>query len=318
MPRATAAKTEPPPTTDNPASPPSDDTSTGDWFVPLAEVTEFVNILEYGKEGAGKTSSLARMANVAPEGSKVLFINAEGGLKVRALRNRGVDVSKIVVFPNPTKQERLSHRALDKIYRRVKRDLTENPNSWFGVVFDSATDVHTALLDEAQERRIARLRERGATPDEYFVDIADYGTMTKMFRDLLRKFRDLPCHFGVTALERRTVDEDTKRSYYGPAVTPGLATDLLGYVDFVLCMKAEDEKGPYRALCRPTDKYRAKDRFDVLPKVLAEPTFDRVLSYLSEELTPETDPFQDRLQTQVAQPDDEQEQEDPQDGEEVA
>ena len=170
----------------------------------------------------------------------------------------------------------------------------ENPESWAGVVLDSATEGHVAILDTVQAKRVKGIQDKGAEVDEDHVDISDYGTMSKLFRDVLRKFRDLPCHFIVTALERRDIDKDTGKPQYGPAVTPGLQTDLLGYVDFVLMCKAEDEDGPFRALTRANSRYRAKDRFDVLPKILVDPGVDRIIQYVLGELTEETDPEQKR------------------------
>lgn len=263
-----------------------------DWFVPIDDTVDNTNAVFYGREGSGKTTAVARLANLAPVGSKILIINVEGGLKKVPLRKRGVDTSRIVVWPDPKKHERATYYKLDELHRRLKADLDNDPNSWFGVGIDSATEVYQAILDHVQEKRVSVLQNKGADVDPDFVDIADYGTMSKMFRDLMRKFRDLPCHVVFTALERRDVDKDTGKPQYGPAVTPGLQADLLGYVDFVLMLKAADEDGPYRALTRANSRYRAKDRYDVLPRVMAEPMYDRIIGYLSGDITEETDPFQ--------------------------
>lgn len=266
------------------------------WFAPLEETIDYTNTLLYGREGSYKTTHLATLANLPgyPAHSKLLIINAEGGLKKKPLQKRGIDVSRIVVFPrNPG--ERITHKALDAVFRRVKADLEKDPESWIGVGFDSITEIHQAVLDTVQQKRVLTIFNKGAEVDEDFVDISDYGTMSKLVRDLLRKYRDLPCHFVVTALERRDIDKDTGKPQYGPAVTPGLQTDLLGYVDFVLMCKAEDENGPGRALTRANSRYRAKDRFDVLPRTLAQPTLERVIGYLMEDLTEETDPIQATL-----------------------
>lgn len=276
-----------------------DEELTDDWFAPLDDTVDFTNTLLYGREGSGKSTALARLANLAtdlpPGKGKLLVINAEGGFKKGPLKKRGVDTSRIVVWPDPKKHERVNHRTLDQIHRRVKADLAADPESWIGVGFDSASEIHIAFLDAVQQKRVAGIKRQGKDVDEDFVDISDYGTMSKMFRDVLRKFRDLPCHFVVTALERRDVDKDTGKPQYGPAVTPGLQSDLLGYVDFVLMCKAEDEDGPFRALTRANSRFRAKDRFDVLPKVMVDPYVDRIISYVEGTLEPETDPEQERL-----------------------
>lgn len=281
------------------ATPKVEEDLTDDWFVSIDDVIDFTNTLLYGREGSAKTTNAARLANAAahlPKGKgKVLVINAEGGLKLGPLKKRGVDTSRLVVWPDPKKHERVTHQGLDKIHRRIKADLVNDPDSWFGVIFDSASEIHIAFLDHVQQKRVQAILNKGADVDEDFVDIADYGTMSKLFRDILRKFRDLPCHFVVTALERRDVDKDTGKPQYGPAVTPGLQTDLLGYVDFVLMCKAEDEDGPFRALTRANSRYRAKDRFDVLPKVMAEPFLDRIIAYTAGTLEESNDALQSQI-----------------------
>lgn len=280
-------------------------------FADLDDTIDFVNILSWGREGSGKTTGAARIANafshMPPDQGKVLIINAEGGLKKGALAKRGVDTSRIKIWPDPRKHERVTHQSLDRLHRKVKADLMKDPLSWGGVVMDSASEAHIAILDVVQNKRVVALMRAGKDPDPDFVDISDYGTMSKLFRDVLRKFRDLPCHFVVTALERRDVDKDTGKPQYGPAVTPGLQSDLLGYVDFVLFHRAEDEDGPYRALTRGNARYRAKDRFDVLPRIMVDPYADRIIAYVNGDLTPETDPEQERLQAE--RPEEEQEDE---------
>ena len=298
--------------------------STDDWFAPLDDTIDFINALLYGREGGGKSTDIAMLANAAnaaglpKDKGRILIINAEGGLKKSALRKRGVDTSRIVIWPDPKRHQRVTHAGLDRIHRTIKSDLAKDPESWFAVGFDSASEIHIAFLDSVQAKRVKAIQDRGQDVDPDFVDISDYGTMSKLFRDILRKFRDLPCHFAVTALERRDIDKDTGKPQYGPAVTPGIQSDLLGYVDFVLMVKAEDEDGPFRALTRANSRYRAKDRFDVLPKVMVDPTLDRVLAYVNGDLTPETDPEQERYKAKgkdVDKSDDDDEEEDEDDGE---
>lgn len=269
----------------------------GGFFAELDETIDYTNTLLYGREGSYKTTSLATLANLPgyPPHAKLLIINAEGGLKKKPLAKRGIDTSRIQIWPNPKNGERVTRKGLDAVYRKVKADLEKDPESWIGVGFDSITEIHQAVLDGVQRARVQAIINKGAEADEDFVDISDYGTMSKMVRDLLRKFRDLPCHFVVTALERRDIDKDTGKPQYGPAVTPGLQTDLLGYVDFVIMCKSADEDGPGRGLTRANSRYRAKDRFDVLPKVLAEPTLERIIGYLVDDLTEDTDPVQEHL-----------------------
>lgn len=271
---------------------------TGNWFATMDDdddTIDFANVLYWGREGATKTTNIAKLANICPDGSRVLIINAEGGLKKIALRRQGVDTGKLAIWPDPNRGTKITHRNLEKLYERVKANLMDDPKSWFAVAWDSVTEIYVEILDQSTENRQDRLRKQGKEFDPDFVDRADYGTMSKKMRKLLRDFRDLPCHFFISALERRDIDTDTGKPVYGPAISPALATDLLGYVDMALYCKAPDEEGPARAMTQRSARYRVKDRFGVLPRVMAQPSGDRIVNYLNGELTEETDPFQDDL-----------------------
>jgi hypothetical protein len=270
-------------------------------FITIDETVNAYNFCLYGKEGSGKTTAAAKIANTGS--GRVLFVNAEGGLKKAPLQKRGVDTSKLVIWPNPASGQKITRSGLEQVYQQLQADLIQDPTSWTAVIFDSATEIHTAILDEVTAKRVdksERLGKTGDAVDPFFTDRGDYGTMSKMFRDLLRKFRDLPCHFILTALERRDVDDDTSEVHYGPAVTPGLQSDIMGYVDFVLAFKQADEKKPYRAATKRAGKYRAKDRLDVLPAVLNEPGLDRVLAYVEGALDEGSDPLQAKPETDSA------------------
>lgn len=290
------------------ATPPA--TNASDWFVPLEAAKDTMTVLYYGREGTGKTTAAAHMADLAPEGSKVLVINAEGGVKKSALEKRGVHTSKIVIWPKPG--EPVTHEGLERIYNLMRDDLSRDPNSWYGVVFDSITEITNLLLENAVKGRHQRLDNAGRTYNPNLVELDDYGVMTQQARKLIRRFRDLPCHFVVTALERANDDPTRGPIGVGPAVTPAFAADLLGYVNMVLYTRAtvptvgeeESENTPpiqYRALTRPHTRYRAKDRLDVLPVVLANPSFPRILGYVNGELREEEDPLQQEYQQQHQQ-----------------
>jgi hypothetical protein len=270
--------------------------ATNSLFADLDSTDEFLNILLYGREGSGKTTAAVSLANLGY--GNVLVVNAEGGLKKNTLKRLGIDTSRIKIWP--PQGESITHRGLDELHRALKADLANDPKSWAGVVFDSATEIVPALVDQVATDRIDKASKRGVNidaVDQFFTDRSDYGTMSKMFRDILRKFRDLPTHFVVTALERRDVDDDSGKVSYGPAVTPGVQADLLGFVDLVLaCSAADAEEGkPFRALTKSAGKYRGKDRLGVLPRVLVNPTMPRILAYENGELTEASDPEQAAL-----------------------
>lgn len=248
-------------------------------FGDMDSVEEFAKVLYYGPEGTGKTTGALTMAKFG----KVLLVNAEGGAKRRRLQQLGIPTENVAVWPSRN-GEVVTIGGLQSVYNRVKADLVNDPNSWFGVVFDSDTEITQALLSQVSDTRIGRARNKGAEileVDEFFTDVADYGIMAKAFTDMIRKFRDLPLHVVHTALERRDVDKQTTEVTIGPAVSPSVAIPLLGYVDFVLAMKAEDDDNPFRARTKKGGRYRAKDRDGVLPVTMAFPTMERIIGYLN-------------------------------------
>lgn len=251
----------------------------------LAEAVEPVNGLWYGDNGTGKTTDLASMANLG----KVLFVNAEAGIKAKPLKARGVNVDNIVLFPGP--DETLCFEALENLFWEIKADLEDDPLSWVGTCWDSITEIYKALLDEIVAHQVAKAERAGKSRDRFFVDRADYGVMTEQLRLLLRRFRDLPCHFAVAALERRELDDDGSVAYR-PAVTPALQNDLMGMVD-IICHTSVDivlDDDEFRGLFRNQGKYRGKDRIGTLPVSLVDPTFDRVYAYINEDLEEGADP----------------------------
>lgn len=261
-------------------------------FVPLEDATEFVNGVWYGPEGTGKTTAVLSMANLG----RTLLVNAEGGAKVSALKKRGIDTSNIQIWPPPG--TRASFDGLEQLFYQLEAELSRDPAAWFGVVFDSGTEVTLLLREDQTAHELATDAKR---TDRWMVDRNDWRVMSDQMRVLIRRFRDLPCHFALTALERQDdVKLDTGEEFpqWGPAVNPGLQSDLMGYVDLVIrCTSTElvTADGPVSEFVgntRKTRQYRAKDRFDATPRQLANPSFLRVLSYVREELTEADDPDQ--------------------------
>lgn len=263
-----------------------------DLFVAYDETEEHLNILYWGREGSGKTRDIVEATKLG----KVLFVNAEGGLKKRALLEAGAVTQNLIIFPRPGQP--LTYHTLEAAIFKIKSDLMDDPNSWFLFAIDSVTELAQAFTDAASDDNFEKAKRKNQAwkpgiNDEFFVDRSDYGTSTKMVRKLVRMLRDAPVHVAMTALERRDVDEDTSKVAYGPAMGPALQTSLLGYVDLVLYCKAEDEERPYfRAMTKKVGMARAKDRIGIFPKILVNPSIPRILAYNEGMLSEETDPEQ--------------------------
>lgn len=289
--------------------------TTDDDFDNLDDLDELVRVLYYGPEGTAKSTNVADMVNMAPEGN-VLVINAEGGLRRTALANRGIDTSRIRVWPK--KGEPLTFEGLERLFYRVQADLEEDPMSWIGWTWDSDTAIYQAMLDnviDAVHRRAAEVLQRAGKgrsgrsgnitlPDRFESDLSDYyNKMSQQFRLLLRKWRSLDCHFAMTALLRRDEDKRSKKVQYGPAVSPAIATDVLAYVDVVVrTATADTPAGPvWWGRTHGTADERGKDRLGVLPHRMIEPTMSRIQDYLIGSLTEANDPLQVRFGEAVEQ-----------------
>lgn len=268
--------------------------------IPLDDVTDYVNIGWYGKGGSGKTTNLCSMVNIC-EGP-VYLINAEAGLKKRALESHGIDTSRIFVLPDPNTSQRLTFEYLEEIFWQAKDRLEKEPGSIGGFGWDSITEIHQVLLRNITEAAVAAAARVGVDRDRWFKDRSDYGDMADQVGELLRRYRDLPCHFGFTALERRDVDNDSGKVIYRPSVTPALQTavnsvpDLIGH-----CYVDEDEDGErFIGHFRPAGKYEGKDRYRVIPSRLVDPTFARIHGYVTGEIDPDEDPVMVEVATKRA------------------
>lgn len=258
----------------------------------LSDQTTFVHLLVYGPEGTGKTTDVLRMTTMAKPGQRVFLIDAEAGAKKQALVQRGVDVSKVEVWPT---QEDGGPGALtfEGLYS-VSEHLAEHADEYVGWVWDSGTEITKRLLDQVTSEARVKADKLGKNRGRFEVFLEDHGVASAMLRELLRRFLDLPMHGGITALERRDQDNDTGKVKYGPAMAPAMANDSAGLVDIVTWKVVETVNGEEVRSARtvPTPIRRAKDRFGVLPSKLADPYFDRIVAYVEGEMTKDNDPVQ--------------------------
>lgn len=298
--------------------PPPDDKVIEDWTKPayaddpgeflfdsMEDADEWYRVMFFGVEGTGKTTDVALVTRVVPKG-QILMINAEAGAKKSALARHGVDTSRIALYP--PKGQQLTFEGLERLFYRVQADLEADPDSWGAVVWDSATAIYQKLLDdviEADMRKTAEILQRAnkgrggragnlTMRDRFETDRDDFAAMSNQFRLLLRKYRSLHCHLLITALERRDEDKKAKTVTIGPAVSPALQTDLLGYMDAVIRTQV-NEHGVYFGRTQPTDVARGKDRLNVLPVEMVDPTIERIHLYVTGALTEDTDRAQRRL-----------------------
>lgn len=254
--------------------------------------TEFAKVLFYGPPGSGKTSDLASMANRGV----VIHIDAEAGVKPTALKRLNIDVTQLERFPDSERGEDMSYDCLDTLYWDTKARLDDDPTSVFGVMWDSVTETSKLLMESILAEGVRRTNAKGMERGQFDVYKEDWGILTEQMRHLIRRFRDLPCHVGFAGHARRDQDDDG-RVKYGVALGPALQGDLHGYVDVICLTEARALEGwrdgeIFIGRFRAGGKYEVKDRFGLLPTEMVDPTMERIIAYINEELTADTDPIQ--------------------------
>lgn len=268
-----------------------------DDFTPLDDAEEWVKALYFGAESTGKSTALAFMANLPGDGD-VILINAEAGFKKRALTRLGVRTEFLKVW-NPPGNGIMTYEKLERLYFQLSARLRENPGSVKGVGLDSLTEIVNKILEQAsftmyeREQRNQKKAEEDKRYSPEVTELQDYGLMTSQVRKLMRKFRDLPCHFAATALETEAQGEGEyshSKKQAAPEMTPKLRTSVLGYVDMALRLTSEtlmvsefEQETLVTARTKPSALVRGKDRDGVLPRDLPEPRFDRLVEYVTGE-----------------------------------
>jgi hypothetical protein len=117
--------------------------------------------------------------------------------------------------------------------------------------------------------------------------------MTEQFRRLMRTLYRIDCHIGMTVHAQRITNEEDKVRV-SPHLTPSFLRDFNGAMDIIgyLQMEAVGDKIERAGLYVPLGRYEAKDTFGVLPRRLVNPSFERILGYVTGDLTPANDAVQ--------------------------
>lgn len=253
----------------------------------LADEKDYVRALYYGDPGKAKTTNAAAMARLG----RVVYIDSENGLKPSALKRQGVPIENIEPYRD------ISYEALRSLAWDVKGRLDDG-EPIVGVVWDSMTATLPYFIDDLVGAAVAKATRSGQVRESWKTYQDDYGDMTNQVREVLRLLRDLPCHLALTAHARKGKDEEGMVEV-GPNVTPALQGDLFAFMDQVLHVRTlqAGEQTLYTAVSTPTGRFKAKDRFGVLPPNLVTPTFDRLVGYVDGTL----DPASDEVQTQARQ-----------------
>lgn len=261
-------------------------------------------VLWWGPPGSGKTTDLAYMA----QGGPVAYVRADRSVRVRPLRALGVNTANIEPI-NELDTEKL----VEMVYSDFMQRLEEDPGSLFGVGVDTVTELIArrmeAIVDDEWDTIKRAAARQSREPDKskrFFVDRDYWQPITQEMRRIVRHLKDLNCHLGITAQTRRDTDKDSGTLNIGPAVNPAFQPDLLAYMDFSIRTATngywqDGEEQVFLGYPKQEGVYLGKDREHVLPRILVNPTFDRVLAYAEGTLDSKTDPVQQAYRELLAE-----------------
>ncbi len=251
----------------------------------LDDQNEPLRIVYYGDPGSRKTTYAMAAANLG----RIVVLDADHGLKARALRRHGIDTSNIEVHTEMT------YTSIQAKLFQVATRLADGEQI-FALVIDTATVMLPYLLDPIAAKAIQRQRAKGLDTSDFEISLDARGELSEAFRKINRQILDLGIHVILVCHVRRDIDQATSTVRVGPAMPPGLQADLIGLYDYVLHCRTEEfpglEEDEGSALTRKRSIYVAKDRYYALPPTFVDPTFERLLGYTNGEIVRETDPVQ--------------------------
>jgi len=265
----------------------------------LADEQEFVKVVYWGDFGSGKTTAMAHLAKL---GGPVKWIRAEKGLKTRPLRTLGVPVERI---------EPVDELNPDRLLRMIedwRGLLHDNPAAICGTVLDTITTMVARRVehytDQEWKEYVTRCRRQHVEVDrsKRYSAVEDardlYGPVNQELGRLIRHLADLPCHSAFAAQIRTDVDKATGLTMYSPAANPGVQGLLIGYCDLVIETQPDGQYDEgddvFLGFPKPRVGRTGKDRFGALPRILVDPTMDRVVAYVHGKIDYREDPIQTR------------------------
>lgn len=267
-----------------------------------SDLEEFARVCYYGPPGKAKTTNVASMAN---RGSTAL-VAAEAGLKPTALKRRGIELANLEIFPDLDQAEEVKHEDIEQYLWDIKARLDDDPTSLYGFTFDSLTEMVKLLVEQQVKIGIEKADRKGLERSQFEIYVEDYGVVTEQVRIYLRMLKDMPIHVALTGHVRRDQDKDgTVR--YGIATTPAIQGDVQGWCDVVCLVDSMDAPGwgprdeLFYGRMRKGGVKEAKDRFEVLPTIMVEPTMTRIIDYIEGTLTEATDPLQQEAAPHLAE-----------------
>jgi hypothetical protein len=233
-------------------------------------------MLIYGSYGAGKTL-LAGSATEVPEMRKVLALDIEGGTFTLQHQHSDVDVIRITDW-----------NQMADIYKELKAGLAKEYQT---LIVDSLTEAQYFNMAEIMKQLVANKPER----NEDVPDLREWGINQTQIKRFIRAFRDLPVTVIMTALMQEKKNPQTSAVKKGPDLPGKLSYQVPALFDEVFFLYVKtltfaqlgregDGKAEARLLLTgDTENAAGKDRSGKLPKIMIEPTMQKIWDRMTKE-----------------------------------
>lgn len=229
----------------------------------LADFNESINVLIYGDSGVGKTV----LGGTAPD---TLFLSTEQGTISAKRQGSSAKVWRIMTWED-----------LEEAYKWL-RDNPDHGFKW--VVLDSVTKMQEQLKRDVLDKRV----EKRGDSDPDIPEIADHQKFQNKFKRFITAFIELPVNVLFTATTMRKEDEEGEDLVLPNIDGKGYAIanyacaemDVVAY--YGLSRNKKDKTVVRRLLTQSTPPYFAKDRYDVLGKIMDNPTMPEIIKLIED------------------------------------
>lgn len=232
------------------------------------QAAQYLEMVVYGKPKRGKTHFLGSIPNI-------LILDFDNGSSIITRKK----------FP-------------DFKGKRVAVTSFQDVQMWYWILktqkhsFQAvAWDTTTMALEMALQHVLAEKVQRDSRKSAYKAEQDDYGRAARIMRSWITMYRGLPLHKIWVCHERadEAPDEETgtqEVEWYVPDLQPSVRSYLLGLVSLIgyAYRVHKDGKLQFRmAFDRPGTM--AADRYGVMPRAIANPTWAKIMKYYQEVLS---------------------------------
>jgi hypothetical protein len=239
------------------------------------ESIDWVNIMPYGEPGVGKTR-FAATALDHPELRPVLYLDVDGG--VSAVRKRhDLEVKQVRSMDT-------ARGIYNELYASVDWEAEKPSLPYKVIVIDTVSEL--AKLD----MRVIAKAAHDANPrqHEYVPSQREYLIGGERMREIVRAYRDLPCH-TIFCCHSGDGRDNSNATIFFPQFSGKLRHEIAGFLDVVGFMTADTDKGEFTNFMQvqKTKKVAAKDRFDCLGEggMITNPTMPDIYDSIKASVT---------------------------------